>query len=377
MAVKIQEMAEAINDCVVDDIYGHNAAQFEAQAGLAGHRPASFDVLALSGGTELGAWGAGFMAGWKAAGAAAAIPRPTFQMVTGVSAGALMATHTFLGLDAEMDLAFKTTGDDDLFRKRYWLEWLWADALVDDRKKDETQRLFLTAGLVDEVAAQRHAGRRLFVGVLDMAQGRFKQIDMVKLASTPDPACRYASYRAVIGGATAVPVVMPHKKLGKLLLADGAVHQPLAVPPPGAVSLPGSVDRRLFVIAQQPASVPAGSYPELDTLKILGAANRTIACASAALMESSLRLVHQIANKPHPGDGKALFETRYAGVPGAMASCAGALGKCRSGETFCKRYMECLSKQGQAQAQTYASGAQPWPVSPWHVPGLMTCEQDP
>lgn len=48
--------------------------------------------LALSGGGANGAFGAGLLAGWTAAG-----NRPEFAMVTGISTGALMATFAFLG----------------------------------------------------------------------------------------------------------------------------------------------------------------------------------------------------------------------------------------------------------------------------------------
>jgi len=50
------------------------------------------DVLALSGGAEDGAYGAGFLKGWSDRG-----DRPEFTVVTGISTGALMAPFAFLG----------------------------------------------------------------------------------------------------------------------------------------------------------------------------------------------------------------------------------------------------------------------------------------
>ena len=49
-------------------------------------------VLALSGGGADGAFGAGLLAGWSARGT-----RPQFTLVTGASAGALIAPFAFLG----------------------------------------------------------------------------------------------------------------------------------------------------------------------------------------------------------------------------------------------------------------------------------------
>src|SRR5947207_2377511 len=50
-------------------------------------------VLVLSGGDQDGAFGAGFLHGWRQARGG----RPSFDIVTGVSTGALMATFAFLG----------------------------------------------------------------------------------------------------------------------------------------------------------------------------------------------------------------------------------------------------------------------------------------
>ena len=56
-----------------------------------GKRPV-VNFLALSGGGSDGAFGAGILAGWTASG-----KRPEFDLVTGVSTGALTAPFAFLG----------------------------------------------------------------------------------------------------------------------------------------------------------------------------------------------------------------------------------------------------------------------------------------
>ena len=59
---------------------------------LAGGRRPVVNFLALSGGGSDGAFGAGVLAGWTASG-----KRPEFDLVTGVSTGALTAPFAFLG----------------------------------------------------------------------------------------------------------------------------------------------------------------------------------------------------------------------------------------------------------------------------------------
>jgi len=58
----------------------------------AGFRPGPLSYLALSGGGGDGAYGAGVLNGWSAAGT-----RPEFSAVSGVSTGALIAPFAFLG----------------------------------------------------------------------------------------------------------------------------------------------------------------------------------------------------------------------------------------------------------------------------------------
>lgn len=61
----------------------------------------SINYLALSGGGENGAFGAGLLAGWSERGT-----RPEFDIVTGMSIGALIAPFAFLGPD------FKFNGEE-------------------------------------------------------------------------------------------------------------------------------------------------------------------------------------------------------------------------------------------------------------------------
>jgi len=56
--------------------------------------PSQINLLALSGGSEDGAFGAGFLVGWSENGR-----RPAFDMVTGISTGGLAAPFVFLGPD--------------------------------------------------------------------------------------------------------------------------------------------------------------------------------------------------------------------------------------------------------------------------------------
>src|SRR5262245_19136920 len=59
---------------------------------------ATFDILIISGGGDWGAFGAGFLKGWGKI-PPGEMARPKFDIVTGVSTGALIAPFAFVGTD--------------------------------------------------------------------------------------------------------------------------------------------------------------------------------------------------------------------------------------------------------------------------------------
>jgi hypothetical protein len=77
---------------------------YRKSVGEAGPLPES-NFLAISGSGEDGAYGAGLLVGWTAAGT-----RPTFKLVTGISTGALTAPFAFMGSAYDQQLTEIYTG---------------------------------------------------------------------------------------------------------------------------------------------------------------------------------------------------------------------------------------------------------------------------
>ena len=84
-------------------------------------------VLALSSGGLYGAYSAGFLSGWTKTGT-----RPEFDVVTGVSTGALAAPFAFLGPEFDDRLQQLYTGvrAEDVFRIRTWVTIPFKDAVA-------------------------------------------------------------------------------------------------------------------------------------------------------------------------------------------------------------------------------------------------------
>ena len=103
------------------------AAALRAEGRAPAKAPPAY-FLAVSGGGDNGAFGAGIMNGWTAVGT-----RPRFKMVTGVSTGALIAPFAFLGPAYDQGLrdVYTTMTPDKVFRMRGLTAALFDDAMAD------------------------------------------------------------------------------------------------------------------------------------------------------------------------------------------------------------------------------------------------------
>ncbi len=141
----------------------------KSKAELRGRYPAVFrhrqSYLAISGGGQNGAFAAGLLLGWTAAG-----DRPQFTMVTGVSAGALIAPFAFLG--AEYDHVLRKVSVEltakDIFKKRRLIRGLRSDAMASTEPLRALIAKHVDQDLVDEIAEQHRRGRELNIGTANL-----------------------------------------------------------------------------------------------------------------------------------------------------------------------------------------------------------------
>ena len=119
--------------------------------------------LALSGGSNNGAYAAGILYGWTKSGR-----RPEFTIVTGVSTGALIAPFAFLGsqYDEVLRREYTTVNSENIFESDFWTVVRGVSggmALVDSgplrRRIDE----IITPQLFADIAAEHRKGRRLLI----------------------------------------------------------------------------------------------------------------------------------------------------------------------------------------------------------------------
>jgi predicted acylesterase/phospholipase RssA len=167
------------------------------------HRQIS-NMLAISGGAEDGAFGAGLLVGWSEAGS-----RPTFDLVTGVSSGALIAPFAFLGRerDGELSEIFTKYGRKDIFAYNV-PSLLEGDALVDDSPLKKLIAKYVDAQFLQDIASERAKGRTLLIGTTNLDTQRPVLWDMGRIAMSGNPEA-LALFRKVLLASATLPGVFP------------------------------------------------------------------------------------------------------------------------------------------------------------------------
>ena len=186
-----------------------------------GHRP--FNVLALSGGGSYGAYPAGVLVGWTETGT-----RPEFDVVTGVSTGAIVAVCAFLGPDFDPGLRrfYTTVTNRDVYTRRYELVGLLSDSLADSKPLATMIAAVADEALLRRVAAEHAKGRRLYVGTTHLDTKRLVVWDMGAIAARGRPD-DLALFRKVLLASASIPGFFP--PVGLPVEVDGKGYEELHV----------------------------------------------------------------------------------------------------------------------------------------------------
>lgn len=180
-------------------------------------------TLAVSGGGDNGAFGAGLLNGWTAAG-----DRPEFKLVTGVSTGALIAPFAFLGPDYDHRLRefYTTTSPEDIMIRRNILSALTNDALADNQPLWDKLEKEIDQPLLDAIAAEYQKGRLLLIATADLDARQSVLWNMTKIASSQHPNAPQL-FRAILVASAAVPGTFPPVMID--VEADGNTYHEMHV----------------------------------------------------------------------------------------------------------------------------------------------------
>lgn len=161
--------------------------------------------LAISGGGDNGAFGAGLLNGWTASGT-----RPEFKGVTGVSTGALIAPFAFLGpkYDHVLKTVYTTISQRDIFKARGPIKGFLSDAMADSRPMAQLVARYADRALLDAIAAEYAKGRLLLVGTTDLDALEPVIWNMTAIAASRDPQA-LELFRSILLASASIPGAFP------------------------------------------------------------------------------------------------------------------------------------------------------------------------
>jgi hypothetical protein len=154
--------------------------------------------------------------------------RPTFDFVTGISAGALLSPFAFLG--AHHDAALRDIYADlqarDLFRRKGWLRLLRDDSVFDTAPLRRLLEKYVNKELLAEIAREHGRGRRLWIGTANLDARRPVIWDMGAIAASGHPDATNL-FMQVMVASSAVPGAFPPVYFN--VEADGQAYDELHV----------------------------------------------------------------------------------------------------------------------------------------------------
>jgi len=165
--------------------------------------PANF--LAVSGGSDDGAFGAGLLVGWTETGT-----RPSFALVTGISTGALIAPFAFLGpaYDEQLRTVFTTIGPEDVYSRRWTLTAVFSDALSDTAPLFQLISRYVNQSMLDAIGREYLNGRLLLIGTTDLDAQRPVIWNIGAIATSGRPEA-LDLFRRILLASAAIPGVFP------------------------------------------------------------------------------------------------------------------------------------------------------------------------
>ena len=300
------------------------------------------EYLALSGGAEDGAFGAGLLVGWSKRG-----DRPRFEVVTGVSAGALIAPYAFLGPRYDAQLAELWTEFDPkmVFTPQVLAGLLGAEALADTKPLRELIAKHVDRRMLREIAQEYRSGRLLMIGTtnLDAQRQVIWNMGEIAVAAARDPEAAQL-FRDVLLASASIPGLFPPVHV-KVRVGEKTFEE---------MHVDGGATRHVFVApAQFSLRTFDGFYKQPPIRRIYVVRNARLEPVYEAVQPNTLaigaRSLTTLTKSQSIGDLNHIYAmTQRDGAEFRLASIPMSFSE-TSSQPFDPVYMKALFKAGYAQ----------------------------
>lgn len=310
------------------------------------------EYLALSGGADDGAFGAGLITGWTQRG-----NRPRFEVVTGVSAGALIAPYAFLGPSYDRQLAelWQNFDSSSVATPQVLAGLFGAEALADSTPLRNLIAKHVDRRMLSEVAGEYRSGRLLLVGTtnLDAQRQMIWNMGEIAVAAERDPEAAQL-FRDVLLASASLPGIFPpvHVKVR----AGGKVYEEMHVD--------GGPTRQVFLAPAQLSLKTFDSlYPKPPVRTVYVIRNGKVGPEYEAVQPNALaisaRSLYTLTKNQGMGDLNQIFAmTERDGAAFRLASIPSSF-NVKSAKAFDPTYMRALfdvgkrvGRQGDSWART-------------------------
>jgi len=320
----------------------------EYEAHQATGEPYVYDFLIISGGGQKGAFGAGFLQGWGEITSGQYV-RPEFDMITGVSTGALIAPFASLGTDEAYAsvVDFYANPDPNWVKKRGMIKFLPSHiSMYNNCHLQDTIRSVVDLSMVEAMAKVAEEDRLLLIGTTNLDVGAGRVFDLGQ-------ACRQAleegssdRVTSILVASASIPGVFPPIEIDGMLYADGGATSNLFLAsfpgPDGAIArfkarkpdapLPKV---RLWVIVNQQLK-PKHAVTEPKWISISGRALGTMTSTGQIFALAILRDMVSEARGIRGADAELHLVSIPADAPESKTS-----------EMFDQEYMRALEDLGR------------------------------
>ncbi|WP_238858302.1 patatin-like phospholipase family protein [Faunimonas pinastri] len=287
-----------------------------------------FVYLALSGGGGDGAYGAGILKGWAESG-----KRPPFDVVSGVSTGALIAPFAFLGpqYDDRLQKLFTDGYAKNLLADIQPLNAIFGAGVFSNQHLRDLVNRNVDGRMLAAVAEEYRKGRVLLVLTTDLDAQRGVIWNMGAIADSGSPQA-LSLFRKVLVASASIPIVFPPTlieaeaggKHFREMHVDGAVTTPIFTLP-DAMLLQGAqaararkgadiyvimnnkVDPDFKVVPDKTIEIAGRSYASISKFQSRGTLFQTYRFAKANGIGFHLTYI----GKDQPEDGATGFDTDY------------------------------------------------------------------